>query len=148
MKIIISIAYSFVTFLLATNHANACNLANSSIVYFKLFSTQTYLPVSKKDFIGGKLGGKMVIKNTYFKDLLESSKTRDDERFFEDIRMTVNYQNQIYFINTSGQIELNNNVVGKFDKPTRDHLDKGYELYEWDTCKPMNEVLNKMLERR
>lgn len=89
----------------------------------------------------------MVIKNVYFKKLLENSKLDTSEPFFENIRMTVNFNKQIYFLNIFGQIELNKSVVGKLDKETRDHLDKGYELYEWKTCRPMNEVLTKMLEK-
>jgi len=88
----------------------------------------------------------MVIKNVYFKKLLENPEQDSSEPFFENIRMTVNFNKQIYYINTFGQIELNKSVVGKLDKETRDHLDKGYELYEWKTCRPMNEVLTKMLQ--
>jgi hypothetical protein len=122
--------------------ANACSIAESSIVYFKLFNTQTMVPITKKNFHGVK----MVIKNNYFKKILDSSKKKSSVEFFENIRMTVNYANHIYYLNQQGDIELNDLVIGKLDKKTRDHLDLGYDLYEWGTCRSMNEVLEKMLE--
>lgn len=146
MKILLCLLHSIILFLWVISDAKACTLPDSSVVYFKLFSTQTYLPILKKDFQGGKQGGKMVIKNVYFKKLLENPELDSSEPFFEDIRMTVNFNKQIYYINTFGQIELNKSVVGKLNKDTRDHLDKGYELYEWKTCRPMNEVLTKMFQ--
>lgn len=146
MKLLFSLLHCIVLFLWVITQSKACALPDSSVVYFTNFSTQTYLPVLKKDFQGGKQGGKMVIKNVYFKKLLENPEQDSSEPFFENIRMTVNFNKQIYYINTFGQIELNKSVVGKLDKETRDHLDKGYELYEWKTCRPMNEVLTKMLQ--
>jgi|GEM_PF-1334169 hypothetical protein len=146
MKILFSLRYCIAIFLWVTSQAVACDLPDTSVVYFKLFSTQTYLPVLKKDFQGGKQGGKMVIKNSYFKNLLENSKLNTEELFFENIRMSVNFNKKIYFLNTFGQIEVDKSVVGKLNKETMDHFDKGYDLYEWKTCNPMNEVLSKMLE--
>lgn len=122
--------------------ACACEMPDSSIVYFKLFNTQTILPITKKDFQGMK----MVIKNKYFKNLLGKTTKKNREEFFEDIRMAVNYDNNIYYINQEGEIELNNSAIGKLDKEAINHLDSGYDLYEWETCRPMNEVLEKMLK--
>jgi len=147
MKLLLSLLHVSVLFLLVIIEAKACALPDSSVVYFKLFSTQTFLPVLKKDFQGGKQGGKMVIKNAYFKKLLENSKLDTNEPFSENIRMTVNFDEQIYYINDQGDIQFKNSVIGKLDKETRDYLDKGYDLYEWKTCRPMNEVLTKMLEK-
>ncbi|MFA5983060.1 MAG: hypothetical protein WC782_03505 [Methylococcaceae bacterium] len=146
MKLLFSLSYGLIIFLWVSNKAEACDLPDVSIVYFKLFSTQTYLPILKKDFQGGKQGGKMVIKNSYFKSLLESSNMNTNEPFFENIRMSVSFNKKTYFLNTFGQIELDKSVIGKLNKETMDHLDKGYDLYEWKTCRPMNEVLNLMLE--
>lgn len=121
----------------------ACDMSDTSVVYFKLFKTQTYLPVSKKDFYGGR----MVVKNAYFKKLLDQSKLDTHKVFFENIRMTVNFNNKIYYINDLGDIELENLVIGNLDKKTRDHLDTGNDLYEWETCRPFNEVLAEMLQK-
>jgi hypothetical protein len=145
MRLLLFLSHISILFLVSIIEANACALPDSSVVYFKLFSTQTFLPVSKKDFQSGKQGGKMVIRNAYFKKLLENSKLDASEPFFENIRMTVNFNKQIYYINDLGDIQLKNSVIGKLDKETRDHLDKGSDLYEWKTCRPMNEVLTKML---
>lgn len=130
--------------LLSVIKANACAMPDSSVVYFKLFSTQTYLPVLKKDFKGGKQGGKMVIKNSYFKQLLADSKRKTNMRFYENIRMSIKFKNEIYYINDFGDIQRRNTVIGTLNKATRDHLDKGFDLYEWGTCLPMDEVLIKM----
>ncbi len=146
MKFLLPLCHVSILFLMVVIEAKACALPDSSVVYFKLFSTQTFLPVLKKDFQSGKQGGKMVVKNEYFKKLLENSKLDTSEPYFENIRMTVNFNKQIYYINDLGDIQLKNSVIGKLDKEKRDHLDKGYELYEWKTCRPMNEVLTNMLE--
>lgn len=120
----------------------ACDLPNISVVHFNLFNTQTILPITKKEFQGMK----MAIKNKYFKELLENAKLTKSPKFFEDIRMTVNYEKNIYYINQQGDIELNDLVIGKLDKKSIEHLDLGNDLYEWGTCQPMKEVLSKMLE--
>jgi hypothetical protein len=146
MKLLLCLSHVSILSLLIIIEAQACAMPGSSVVYFKLFSTQTFLPVLKKDFQGDKQGGKMVIKNAYFKKLLDNSKLTTSEPFFENIRMTVNFNKQIYYINDQGDIQLENLVIGKIDKQTRDHLDKGYNLYEWETCRPMNKVLKIMLE--
>jgi hypothetical protein len=146
MKLLLCLSHVSILSLLIIIEAQACAMPGSSVVYFKLFSTQTFLPVLKKDFQGDKQGGKMVIKNAYFKKLLVNSKLTTSEPFFENIRMTVNFNKQIYYINDQGDIQLENLVIGKIDKQTRDHLDKGYNLYEWETCRPMNKVLKIMLE--
>lgn len=88
----------------------------------------------------------MVIKNSVFKELLDHSKLGTNKSFFENIRMTVNFNNQIYYINDSGDIELEDSIIGNLDKKTRDHLDLGNDLYEWETCRPFNEVLTRMLQ--
>lgn len=147
MKFLLSLVLTTILFLGAIIEAHSCALPDSSIVYFNLFSTQTYLPVPKKDFQGGRMGGKMVIKNAYFKKLLQNASAHTNEYFIENIRMTVNFNKQIYYISSSGEIELNNSVIGELDKETRDHLDLGYDLYEWKTCRPMNEVLANMLKK-
>jgi hypothetical protein len=136
-----SLIFIFFYFIL-TLQVYACGLPNTSVVYFKMFSTQAILPITKKDFTGMK----MVIKSEYFKKLLENAKLTKSQKFFEDIRMTVNYEKNIYYINQQGDIELNDSVIGKLDKKTIDHLDLGNDLYEWGTCQPINEVLAKMLE--
>lgn len=148
MKLLFYLLHGIVLFLLIIIEAKACALSDSSVVYFKLFSTQTYLPISKKDFQNGKHGGKMVINNTYFKKLLENSKPVSSEHFFENIRMMINFNKQTYYINDFGQIELNKSVVGKLNKEIRDHLDKGYDLYEWGTCRPLNQVLPEIYKKQ
>lgn len=60
--------------------------------------------------------------------------------------MTVNFNNKIYYINDLGDIELENTIIGNLDKKTRDHLDFGYDLYEWKTCRPFSEVMAGMLQ--
>jgi hypothetical protein len=122
--------------------ANACSLTDSSIVYFKLFNTQTIISITKDNFNGVK----MVIKNDYFKKIINNLIKKEFDAFFENIRMKVIYLDNVYYFNQQGDIELNNLVIGKLDKKIRDHLDLGYDLYEWGTCRPMNEVLEKMLE--
>ena len=129
---------------LVSSKTHACKLPDSSVVYFKLFNTQTFVPIYKKDFKG--MGGKMVIKNNYFKKLLQASKLDKPFPYIENIRMTVNYNKKIYYISQYGETDLNGTLIGKFDKETIDHLNDGYDLYEWKTCKPMNEVLIKMFE--
>lgn len=120
----------------------SCEMPNTSIAYFKPFSVQTYVPVIKEDFEGYKV----VIKDTHFKDLLDKAKVKKDLEFIENVRITVNFDNKIYYLNAQGEIELNNSAIGKLDKEARNHLDLGYDLYEWNTCRPMNEVLAEMLQ--
>ncbi|MBK8816077.1 MAG: hypothetical protein IPN42_11525 [Methylococcaceae bacterium] len=123
--------------------AYSCEMPNVSIAYFKPFSVQTYLPIEKKDFEGYKV----VIKNKYFKELLDKAKTNKGFEFFENIRMTVAFENKFYYLNEQAEIELNKTSIGKLDKETRNRLDLGYGLYEWKTCRPLNEVMAEMLEK-
>ena len=118
----------------------ACAMKDTSVVYFGMFSTQTMMPITKKDFHGAKL----VIKNSVFKKLIDSALHNNNETFFENIRMKVFYKNKFYYINQQGVIQVDKSVVGELDKIARDHLDLGYDLYEWETCRPLNEVLPEM----
>lgn len=68
MKLLLSVLRISILFLGVIVKTHACSMPDSSIVYFKPFSVQTYLPVSKKDFKGERV----VIKNAYFKKLLDN----------------------------------------------------------------------------
>ncbi|MFI3155638.1 MAG: hypothetical protein QX199_05730 [Methylococcaceae bacterium] len=70
MKFLLSLLLTIILFLGVIIGTHACALPESSTVYFKPFSTQTYLPVSKKDFQGER----MVIKNAFFKKSKTSGK--------------------------------------------------------------------------
>jgi len=118
----------------------ACAMKDTSVVYFGMFSTQTMLPVTKKDFRGAKL----VIKNSVFKKLIDSALHNNNKTFFENIRMKVFYKHKLYYINQQGVIEVDKSVVGELGKIARDRLDLGYDLYEWNTCRPLDKVLPEM----
>ncbi len=130
-----------------STNARACSLQDSSIVYFKLFSTQTYLPMSKKDFKGNQAGIKLVIENVLFRNLLSKYKIAEPKKFIENIRMKIFFEKNIYYISQQGEIELNHKLVGILDKMTRNSLDAGMGLYEWGSCRPFSDVLREEIEK-
>jgi len=123
-----------------TNDSLSCAMKDTSVVHFGMFSTQTMLPITKQNFQGAKL----VIKNAVFKKLIKTASHNNNEVFFENIRMKVFLKKKVYFINQQGVIEVDKSVVGTLNKTTRDHLDLGYDFYEWETCRPLNGVLPEM----
>lgn len=138
----------FIVSILLCRGVFACALQNTSTVQFKMFSTETFLPMKKKEFKGERAGAKLVIDNDIFKRVLRQSTLGQlPSRFIEDIRMKVFYKGDIYFISRQGEIELDHKLIGRIDKDTRNLLDSGLGLYDWKTCKPFSEVLSDDIRR-
>jgi hypothetical protein len=119
--------------------AHACSIKDTSIAYFFPFDAHTYVPIKKNDIEYS--GAKVVIVNSYFKKLLDSILNQPKAVFSGNVRMKIIFHQNIYYIDQQGVVEVNNSVIGKLDKKNINSLNFGFNFYEFETCRPFNEVL-------
>lgn len=129
-------------FLINVTTGFACNMNNTSRVYYFPFEIETYTSVSKQEIKDKK---RFVIKNNDFQDILKSLIPSYTGNL--NIRMLVVYEGQEYYINKEGVVWKEDKIIGALDDQVIKDITSRYKLYRWGDCKPLKPLADVLKER-